>query len=126
MAEGNPMTTISIFPEHSGAQPTGYRAVAGNRQSVGRTAGEALDALTSQLDEAERGTLVVVQHRRPDQFFTAEQQQRLQELMGRWRAARDAQTGLPADEQAELNALVEAEVRAAAARAAALADGLSP
>ena len=25
----------------------------------------------------------------PDEFFTAEQQQRLQELMTRWRAARD-------------------------------------
>jgi hypothetical protein len=89
------MTTIAIFPEPLGAQPVGYRAVAGNRQSVGRTAGEALDALTAQLDEAERGTLVVVQHRRPDQFFTAEQQQRLQELMARWRAARDALTRLP-------------------------------
>jgi hypothetical protein len=120
------MTTIAIFPESSGTQPTGYRAVAGSRQSVGRTAGEALDALTAQLDEAERGTLVVVQHRRPDRFFTAEQQQRLQELMTRWRAARDSQTHLPADEQAELQALVEAELRAAMARAAALADGLAP
>jgi hypothetical protein len=120
------MTTIAIFPEPLGAQPAGYRAVAGNRHSVGRTAGEALDALTAQLDEAERSTLVVVQHRRPDAFFTAEQQQRLQELMGRWRAARDAQSTLPADEQAELTALVEAELRAATARAAALADGLAP
>jgi hypothetical protein len=120
------MTTIAIVPDNPGTQPTNYRAIAGDRQSVGRTAGEALDALTAQLDESEKGTLVVVQHLRPDQFFTAEQQDRLRELMARWRAARDAQTSLPADEQAELDALVEAELRAATARAAALARGLTP
>jgi hypothetical protein len=67
-----------------------------------------------------------VQHRRPDEFFTAEQGQRLQELMGRWRAARDAQTALPPEEQAELDALVQAELRGAAARAAALVRELTP
>ncbi len=120
------MTTIAIVPDNPGTQPTNYRAIAGDRQSVGRTAGEALDALTAQLDESEKGTLVVVQHLRPDQFFTAEQQDRLRELMARWRAARDAQTSLPPEEQAELDALVEAELRAATARAAALARELTP
>jgi hypothetical protein len=120
------MTTVTIFPENVGPAPPGFRAVAGAVQAVGKTAGEALDALTAQLDEAEVGTLVVVQHRRPDRFFTAAQQQRLQELMGRWRAARDSGAALPPEEQAELNALVEAELRAAADRAAALAQGLAP
>lgn len=120
------MTTIAIVPESPGVPATGYHAVAGKVRSVGRTAGEALDALTAQLEEADKGTLVVVQHRQPDEFFTAPQQQRLQELMARWRAARDSQGAFPPAEQAELDALVEAEIRAAAARAAALVRELAP
>jgi len=54
-------------------------------------------------------------------FFTADQQRRLAKLMKRWRAARDSGETLPADEQSELEALIEAELRAAGDRAAALA-----
>ncbi len=57
---------------------------AGNKQSVGKTAGEALDALTAQLDNSETGTLIIIQNLRPDQFFSTEQQQRLAELMKLW------------------------------------------
>jgi hypothetical protein len=46
------MTAIAILPENPGVEGTRYRAFAGQKHSVGRTAGEALDALTSQLDEA--------------------------------------------------------------------------
>ena len=43
--------------------------------------------------------------------------------MARWRAARDTGRFLPSPEQAELDALVDAEVRASGQRAAAaLAD----
>jgi hypothetical protein len=100
--------------------------VAGEKQSVGATAGQALDALTAQLGEPQTTTLVVVQSLQPDSFFTAEQQQRLAELMPRWRAARDSGIPFPPDEQAELDALVEAELRAAAERSAALARQLLP
>jgi hypothetical protein len=64
----------------------------------------------------------------PDQFFDAQQIQRLAELMGRWRAARDRGETLPPCEQAELNELVEAEIRATAARCAMLLEngGLAP
>jgi hypothetical protein len=55
-----------------------------------------------------------------DAWFTAEQQQRLQELMDRWRTARDSGIRLAPEEQAELDALVEAELRAATARSADL------
>jgi hypothetical protein len=121
------MTTITIIPDSPpGSPPTSYRAVAGKTQAVGKTAGEALVALTSQLPQTDSGTLIVVQYRRPDEFFTAEQQKRLEELMTRWRAARDAGDALPPQEQAELDALVEAELRGAAARAAALSRGLTP
>jgi hypothetical protein len=119
------MTTVAILPESAEAGGTTYRAVAGRIQSVGRTAGEALDALTAQLGEEETGTLVIVQNLRPDRFFSAQQQQRLADLMARWRAARDAQSALSPDEQAELETLVDAEVRAATQRARAALDELS-
>ena len=45
--------------------------------------------------------------------------------MARWRAARDAGTTLSSQEEAELEALVEAEMRAAADRARALLQGLA-
>ncbi|MGH7127094.1 MAG: hypothetical protein ACREJB_13340 [Planctomycetaceae bacterium] len=102
-----------------------YRAVAGDKQSVGRTAGEALDGLATQLPEDEAGALVILLTLRPDRFFSAEQQQRLAELMQRWREARDQGRPLPTEEQAELDALVEAETRASADRAAALLQELT-
>jgi hypothetical protein len=98
----------------------------GRRQSVGLTPGEALDALTAQLGTDEAGTLVVIQHLRPDAFLTADQRQRLGDLLARWRAARDRGTALPPDEQAELDALVAAEPDATGRRAATLAGELMP
>ena len=114
------MTKVAIMPEKSAEGGMTYRAIAGTRQSVARTAGGALDALTAQLTEDEKGTLVIVQNQSADSFFTAAQQQRLAELMARWRAARDAGEKLSAVEQAELDALAEAEVRASADRSAAV------
>src|SRR6516162_7114673 len=114
------MTTISIISEPQTSSPQHYRAVAGGHQAVGDSAGQALDALTAQLGEPQSTTLVVVQHLRPDEFFSAAQQQRLGQLMTRWRAARDGSTSFDSSEQAELDALVDAEVRAAGERAAAL------
>jgi response regulator of citrate/malate metabolism len=64
--------------------------------------------------------LVIVQSQQPDEFFTAKQQERLQELMARWRAAREAGASLTLAEQTELDALVDAEVQAAGRRAGAL------
>ena len=101
-----------------------YRAIAGEKHAQGKTAGEALDALTAQLSADEASTLIIVQSLRPDRFFTAAQQQRLDALMARWRTMRDQGATLPADEQAELEALIAVELRASAARAAALADAL--
>jgi hypothetical protein len=113
------MTMIAIFPE-SFPEGTSYRAVAGQRQSRGRTPGEALDTLTEQLSEQESGTLIVMQPMRPDQFFTEVQRQRLEELMDRWRRARDGHLTFAAEEQAELDALVAAEVEAATKRTRAM------
>jgi hypothetical protein len=105
------MTTITILPEKIDR----YRAVAGDKVSTGRTAGEALDAITSQLAEGEGGTLVIVQNHRADEFFDAAQQQRLSALMIR----RDA-GNLSDEETSELETLVEAELDGARRRASAL------
>lgn len=119
------MTKVAILPVPTHEGDMAYHALAGDKHSHGRTAGEALDALTAQLPVDDTGTLVVVQSQRPDRFFNSGQQQRMAELMARWRTARDRGETLTADEQAELNALVEAEIHAAADRAAALVDNLA-
>lgn len=111
------MTVITILPESTNDQPASFRAVSDGKQAVGSTAGQALDAITAELDTGEM-TFVIVQRMCPDVFFTEAQQQRLTELMAKWRAARDAGTHLPPAEQAELDDLIKAEVRAAGERAA--------
>ena len=62
----------------------------------------------------------VANYARPDLFFTVPQQERLQYLMDRWRACRGAGESLSSLEQTELAQLIETEVRASAARMAAL------
>lgn len=81
------MKAIAILPEGDDAQPTAFRAVTRDRKAAGRTPGEALDALTSQLGEEKAGAAVIVQLFRPDSHFTAEQSERLSTLMARWRIA---------------------------------------
>ncbi|WP_416666257.1 hypothetical protein [Egbenema bharatensis] len=114
------MTTVAILPISDSNGERAYRAIAGDKCSVGKTAGQALDALTAQLDEIELSTLLVIQSFRPDPFFSAEQQERLSELMNLWRSARDQGQELAPEQQAELNGLVEMELQAATARTAAL------
>ena len=118
------MTNVSIFPEPSAQGELEYRAFAAGRQAIARTAGAALDALMEQLPADEAGTLVIVQNHRADEFFNASQQQRLGEMMATWRAARDAGATLAPAEQAELEALVDAEVKASGERALAVLAGL--
>ncbi len=95
-------------------------------QAVGRTAGEALDALTTQLPPDETETLIIVRKLVPDRFFTSEQRQQMQELMARWRSARDEGKTLSAEDQSELANLIDIEVRAATERASAVVHELAP
>jgi hypothetical protein len=105
------MTTITILPEKNDS----YRAVAGDKESTGRTAGEALDALSSQLEEEESGTLIIVQQRKADHFFNDTQQARLAELMRRRSAGM-----LSTEEETELEILIQTELDGARQRAEAL------
>jgi hypothetical protein len=118
--------TITIAVESANAEETVWRAASGSKASLGKTAGEALDKLTPLLDDNTSGALVVIQPMRPDRFFTAEQRARLEELMALWRAARDSGAQLPPEQQAELEALVEAQLEGAALRAEALLNNLKP
>ena len=112
------MATVSILPISDPKGEKSYRALAGDKHSEGKTAGQALDALTAQLGEIEFSAIVVIQSFQPDSFFGAEQQKRLSELMDLWRLARDQE--LPINQQHELDQLVEAELRAATARTSIL------
>ena len=114
------MIKVALYRENAGANEMPFRALTGNNQAMGRTPGEALDALAAQLRAEEADTLIIVRNLAADQFFTAPERERLDCLMAAWRVARDQGKPLSSEEQAELELLVDAEVRAAGLRAAAL------
>src|SRR5215208_2044879 len=118
------MARIEIVPVRAPDGEVTYHALADDKRSQGRTDGEALDALRSQLAGAEGTTLVIVQSFRADRFFDAGQQELLAGLMARWRRARDTGEELSPEAQSELDGLIEEEVRASARRTAALLQDL--
>ncbi len=118
------MPKVAVYHESADPALLPYRAVSGRNQAMGRTAGEALDALASQLPQTHFETLVIVGKMSPDQFFSAEQRSRLQELMALRGEAIAGNSSLTAREEAELEGLVDAELRAATQRAEALSHDL--
>ena len=114
------MTTVTILSVSDQNGDTAYRAFSGDRKSSGKTAGEALDAISAQIGGQETGTLVIVQHRQPDQHFDAKQICRLEQLMSRWREQRDRGQGLAEEEQKELEELIDTELAATGERATAI------
>jgi hypothetical protein len=120
------MQTISIGTISSTNGDRLYRAASGNRQSTGKTAGAALDALTAQMENQEIEGFLLLQNHQPDRFFTALQQQRLTELMSGWRTARDTGDSFPIDLQSELDALIDAELNATADRSQAILNQIQP
>jgi pyruvate kinase len=108
------MQTIAILPEPT-ADSLSYRATCGQHQATGQTPGQALDTLEAELATTSTSsgeTLVILQRFRPDDLFTAAQQQRLRELMDQFQAAIAQGTQLAPTVQAELDTLVEAELEA--------------
>lgn len=97
------MTAITIRAENSGSDVPLFRAVAGNHQSVGRTMGEALDALTADWRDTIQEAAVFIQQFQPDTYFTAAQHSRMQELLAR-------RASLTAEERGELETLIDAEL----------------
>lgn len=111
------MTITSVVTT---ANETMWRAATDGLEVIGKTAGEALDGLRARLGLEQNEMFLVCEQWQPDEFFTAAQQRRLSDLMERWRAARDAGNILPNPEQAELEALVDAQLEGSAKRAAAM------
>jgi hypothetical protein len=60
---------------------------------------------------------MITQGMQPDRFFSSAQQQQLTRLMAEWRSQCNQGQSLPPQTQQELEALVEAELLASAARA---------
>ena len=119
------MTKVAISTVQMENGSISFNAIAGNKHTKGRTAGEALDALNEQLDDNEKGTLIIIQNYRPDHLFGIKQQERLSHLMMQWRNARDNKTEFPAKKQEELDSLVELELLASAKRAQELNNELN-
>ena len=119
------MTKVAVYRESVSQESMPFRAVSGRNQAMGRTAGEALDALAAQLPQEDADNLVIIRNMRPDRFFGAEQRRRLEELMVLRCEAIAANSHLTAQQEAELEQLVDDEVRAATCRATALFDDLA-
>ena len=113
---------LSIPGKRGGVQ---FHAIAGKQHADAETAGLALDAITRMLPRHETA-VVVVQQFVGDEFFSATQSTRLQELMGRWRQCRDTGNSLAESEQTELESLVETELIGSTQRAAAMSAELAP
>lgn len=110
------MNAISITRTESPEQGTRFHAKAtrNGQQAVGRTRGEAIDAIVSQLNLDEQEESFFFAEMKPDQFFTAQQIDRLYEL----REKQENDT-LTEAEGMEFKALVEAELLGSAQRIAA-------
>lgn len=113
------MTAVAIRPEEKETGERRFRAIAGDRQSVGRTMGEALDALAAEWGDSIQETVVLIQRFQPDQYFTQAQYDRMQTLLAR-------RTALTPEERAELEALVDAELDATVTRTARLRRANQP
>jgi hypothetical protein len=120
------MTKVAVYHESADREAMAFRAVSGRNQAMGRTPGEALDALASQLSREDSDNFVIVRSMSPDRFFDAAQRSRLESLMALKREAIAGNARLTALEEAELEQLVDAEVRATTDRAAALFHELAP
>jgi hypothetical protein len=106
------MKAVIVTPNKANS----YKAVSNGKESVGRTIGEAIDSIYGQLGADEQNTVIYVQELKGDEFFSDEQIERLSKLMKKWRLARDKGEMLPAEEQAELEKLIEIELEASGKR----------
>ncbi len=114
------MKTVVILPSSENGKS--FRAVSGEKESFGMTIGEALDALTVQFENSDSETLFIVQRFQPDEFFTAEQQKRLSQLMENLRQAEAENREMNPKEREELEGLIDAELEGSANRVAKIAD----
>ena len=106
------MSSVMIHSETTDHSKPRFRAVAGGLQSVGRTAGEALDSLLAQEGESIESSMIVIRRFAPDAYFSQAQHDRMQELLQR-------RSTLSDDESSELDGLIDAELDATVLRSQA-------
>lgn len=115
---------IEIFQENNNSnKKKRYRAIQGNYQAQGSTAGKALDMLESQKSKSNKdqsGTVVIVQRFKSDKFFNASQQIALQDAMDKFRQSLQSDHELTNEDKEELEMLIEMEWMAAIGRAASI------
>jgi hypothetical protein len=63
------MTKIAILPVENVTGNVSFLATTGDKHMEGKTAGEALDALTAQLSKEDTHHLIVIQSMSADRFF---------------------------------------------------------
>lgn len=114
------MRTVVVLPNNQNGKS--FRAISGEKESFGKTIGEAVDLLTAQLENAGDETLYIVQRFSPDEFFTAVQQKRLSELMDKLHEAQDGEGQFSSEEQAELEKLIAAELEGSGRRTEKMAQ----
>jgi hypothetical protein len=112
------LQTIEIYQESGKRSNKSYRAIRGQQQAEGKTAGQALDSLEKMLTTSgeSSNSLVILQRFQPDTLFPETAQMRLQALMSRFHDAINQDTELTAEERTELEQLIDAEWIAAIAR----------
>ena len=113
------MPSISLRREDEKSGQPRFRATAWDRQSVGRTVGEALDALVATWADDDTTSAVLIQRFRPDDHFTASQHDRQRDLLNR-------SATLTTDERAELEGLIDLELDATISRTNCLIRRLEP
>ena len=114
------MRTVLVIPDYQNGK--NFRAISGEKESFGNTIGEAVDSLTEQLENGSDETLYVVQRFSPDEFFTAEQQKRLSELMNKLHLTQQGKQEFSTEEKAELEKLIETELEGSTRRAKKIAQ----
>lgn len=95
-------------------------AISLGHTGLGKSAGEALNALLADLAPDETVNKIILRRLGPDEYFGEAQIRRLQTLTERLRVAREGGPRLSAEEQAELEQLVEQEEEAVARRSEAI------
>ena len=111
------MPPVSIQLEEYPKQARLFRALSGLRQSIGKTPGEALDALIAQEGEIMESSAILIQRFGSDSFFTQNQYDRMQYLLGH-------NAMLTVEESAELDTLIDAEIEATIRRTDSLVKPL--
>lgn len=114
------MRTVLVIPDYQNGK--NFRAVSGAKESFGKTVGEAVDSLTKQLENGGDETLYIVQRWSPDEFFSAEQQKKLSELMQKLHESEEGKEELLPEEREELEKLIEAELEGSGRRAEKIAQ----